>query len=273
MNAYQRASFDSALRSVVVIGLHMRPLRSAEAARRLKGVGSSFYDILKDSVAGPKGKKGFAPALGKYSCVATAALVALLELEEANSGQASANGNSFPMETLLTKINQLLDTRANAALNQSAEKYLDANNLDPGWGQLKKLATNATSDLGGPFIKERKKKDACASGRIYELLDNGRDLARRLRVLARTACEPGPLRQLPDETIDEEFGSVTMSMDFREGGGGGKSLHKMCDMVSIHSIEDTLHWIVNLLLITCYPSCSDSSSTCAECRMVRHKDE
>ena len=235
MNAYQRASFDSALRSVVVIGLHMRPLRSAEAARRLKGVGSSFYDILKDSVAGPKGKKGFAPALGKYSCVATAALVALLELEEANSGQASANGNSFPMETLLTKINQLLDTRANAALNQSAEKYLDANNLDPGWGQLKKLATNATSDLGGPFIKERKKKDACASGRIYELLDNGRDLARRLRVLARTACEPGPLRQLPDETIDEEFGSVTMSMDFREGGGGGKSLHKMCDMVSIHS--------------------------------------
>jgi hypothetical protein len=177
------------------------------------------------------------------------------------------------METLLTKINQLLDTRANAALNQSAEKYLDANNLDPGWGQLKKLATNATSDLGGPFIKERKKKDACASGRIYELLDTGRDMARRLRVLARTACEPGPLRQLPDETVDEEFGSVTMSMDFREGGGGGKSLHKMCDMVSIPSIEDILHWIVNLLLITCYPSCSDSSSTCAGCRMVRHKDE
>ena len=51
-NSYQRASFDSALRSIVVIALHMRPLRSAEATRRMKGVGSNFYDLLKESVAG-----------------------------------------------------------------------------------------------------------------------------------------------------------------------------------------------------------------------------
>jgi len=235
-NSYQRGPFDSALRSIVVISLHMRPIRSAEAAGRLKGVGSNFHDLLKESSTGPKGKKPFSPAIGKFSCVAAATLVALLGLEEDNASAASANGLSFPMEDLLRKVNELLDSRANAALNQSAEKYLDPDNLDPGFGQIKKLAsTNAAADLGGPFIKERKKKDACASGRIYELLDNGREVARALRDFARLGpAEPGPLRQLPDETVDEEFGNVTMSMDFREGGG--KNLHKMCDQLDIRRV-------------------------------------
>ena len=103
-------------------------------------------------------------------------------------------------------------------------------------------------------MKERKKKDACPSGRIYKLLgelrvlcridllhsckyfflkmyaccdlfflDSGRKLAKKLRDLARSGpAEPGPLRQLPDETVDEEFGNVTMSIDFWESGGGGR---------------------------------------------------
>jgi len=202
----------------------MRPLRSAEAARRIKGVGSNFYDLLKESVAGQKGKNPFSVAAGKFSCVSAAALVALLELEEASASAASANGRSFPLEDFIRKVNELLDPRANASMNQSAEKYLDADNLDPGFGQIKKLASsNAAAELGGPFVKERKRKDACASGRVYELLDSGREAARKLRDLARHGpAEPGPLRQLPDETVDEEFGNVTMSMDFREGGGAGK---------------------------------------------------
>ena len=48
-------------------------------------------------------------------------------------------------------------------------------------------------------------------------------MARQLRELARGGpAEPGPLRQLPDDTVDEEFGNVMMSMDYREGGGAGK---------------------------------------------------
>eukprot|EP00985_Skeletonema_marinoi_P015226 scaffold7820_cov99-Skeletonema_marinoi.AAC.1 len=246
-NSYQRASFDSALRSIVVIALHMRPLRSAEATRRMKGVGSNFYDLLKESVAGSKSKKPFEPKKGKFTCVAAAALVGLLEMEERVQRDAarvaSANGNddatlSFPMEDLIVSINSLLDSRANANLSQTAQQYLNKDNLDPGWGQVKKLcSTNAASDLGGPFMKERKRKGACSSGRVFELLDSGRSLATKLRTLAQSGpFEPGPLRQLPDESVDQEFGNVTMSMDFREGGGGGRSLHKMCDQLDIRGV-------------------------------------
>ena len=39
-NAYSKGAFDGAVRSVVALGLFLRPLRSPEAAKRLKGVGS-----------------------------------------------------------------------------------------------------------------------------------------------------------------------------------------------------------------------------------------
>ena len=109
--SYERGSFDSALRSIVVIGLHLRPLRSPEAARRIKGVGGNFYDLLKESTGGPDAKNPFVPKQHKYSCVAAAALVALLELEEENKSAVSAAAQCFPMENLILKINTLLDSR------------------------------------------------------------------------------------------------------------------------------------------------------------------
>lgn len=238
MNAYERSGYDSALRSVVALSLHLQPIRSAEAARRIKGVGTNFYDLMKESSAGTKGKTPFAPKKNKYSTVAAAALVALLELEEGNKGVASAGGQSFPMEELITAINSRLDPAANSSLNSTTEKYLEADNMDPYWTQVKRLCTaNAAADLDGPFVKERKRKTACKSGVVFELLDSGRLMAHKLRELAKAGpVEPGPLRQLPNETVDEEFGNVCMSMDCREGGGAGKSLHKMCDQLDIRGV-------------------------------------
>jgi hypothetical protein len=202
--AYERGTFDAALRSIIVICLHIRPLRSPEATRRIKGVGGNLYDLLKETTAGLDGKAPFVPRQNKYSCVAAAALVALLELEE-----ASPTSGCFSMESFISKVNELLDSRAKAALNETIEKYLDPNTLDPNWGQVKKLcSTNSNADIGGPFIKERKKKQACASGVVFELLDKGREMAIKLRDLARAPPpEPGPLRQLPNDSVDEEFGN------------------------------------------------------------------
>ena len=74
-----------------------------------------------------KSKKAFQPAVNKFSSVAAAGLVALLELEAADPTSLG----SFSMESLLGKINELLDPRCNANLNQRTEYYLDANNIDP----------------------------------------------------------------------------------------------------------------------------------------------
>lgn len=204
--SYERGTFDSALRSIIVICMHLRPLRSAEATRRIKGVGGSLYEMLKDTTTGPDAKAPFVPRQNKYSCVAAAALVALLELEEENK---SAAGQYFPMEELIKKTNQSLDSRAKATLDQPVEKYLDPNTLDPNWGQVKKLcSTNSNADLGGPFMKERKKKQACTSGVVFELLDFGREMAIKLRAIAKAPpVDPGPLRQLPSDSVDEEFGN------------------------------------------------------------------
>ena len=232
--SYERSIFDSALRSIVVLCLHLNPLRSPEAARRIKGVGGNMYEILKKSTSGPDAKPPFVPKQNKYSCVAGAALVALLELEEENmSGE-----QYFSMEDLISKVNELLDSRTKAFLNQTIEKYLDPDTLDPNWGQVKKLCyTNSSADFNGPFIKERKKKSACTSGIVFELLDIGREMAVKLREIAKAPpIEHGPLRQLPSDTVDEEFGNVTMSMDLREGGGSGKSLHKMCDHLDTRGV-------------------------------------
>ena len=204
--AFERGTFDSCLRSIIAICMHLRPLRSPEAARRIKGVGGNLYDLLKDSISGPAAKAPFVPRQNKYSCVAAAALVALLELEEDNE---SKEGQCFPMEDLIAKTNELLDPRAKANLNETVDKYLDANTLDPNWGQVKKLcSTNSNADMCGPFFKERKKKHTCSSGVVFELLNTGRDIAIKLRELARAPpVEPGPLRQLPYDNVDEEFGN------------------------------------------------------------------
>jgi hypothetical protein len=117
---YERVKFDSALRSLIVISLHMRPLQSAEAARRIKGVGGVFYaDMLKESKAGPDVRAQFVPRQNKHSCVAAAALVALLELEEEGKSVGLAP-RCFPMEDLISKVNELLDSRAKAKLDQTS---------------------------------------------------------------------------------------------------------------------------------------------------------
>jgi len=37
-------------------------------------------------------------------------------------------------------------------------------------------------------------------------------------------------------TVDERYGNVTMVMDYREGGGNSKGLHKMCDLLDEYRV-------------------------------------
>ena len=103
--------------------------------------------------------------------------------------------------------------------------------------QVKKLMFNRVSAGLEAMIKERRKKDACQSGIVFELMEHGRKTAIELKhTLGANPVEAGPLRQLASDTVDEDFGNVTMSMDFREGGGSAKSLHKMCDLLDDYRV-------------------------------------
>ena len=98
-------------------------------------------------------------------------------------------------------------------------------------------------------MKERKRKSACASGLVYELLEEGRKEALVLKNrLAQGPVPKGPLRQLASATVDEEFGNTTVVMDCREGGGGTKKLHVMCGFLDDHKIP----YVVRNLKISDY---------------------
>ena len=95
------------------------------------------------------------------------------------------------------------------------------------------------------MVKERKNKKLCASGVTFELLDEGKEVATSLqKVLRKGNTEPGQLRQLASFTVDEDYGNVTMSMDFREG----RSLHGMCDLLD----DPRLPYVVRDLKISDY---------------------
>jgi hypothetical protein len=100
-----------------------------------------------------------------------------------------------------------------------------------------------------PLIKERKKKTSCPSGILFELTDQGRGQVQVLRRIASNEpVQPGPLRQLASFFVDKAYGSVTMSMDFREGGGHTKSLHKLCDLLDEYRVP----YVVRSLKISDY---------------------
>lgn len=102
---------------------------------------------------------------------------------------------------------------------------------------------------GMKHIKERKRKGVCASGLVYELLEEGRTEAEKL--IARLAQGPvpdGPLRQLAAHTVPEEFGNVTVVIDGREGGGGGRKLHDFCEFMDNNEVP----YVVRNLQISDY---------------------
>lgn len=86
-------------------------------------------------------------------------------------------------------------------------------------------------------MKERKRKTACESGFVYELLEEGRKEAAQLKCRAAQGPTPdGPLRQLAAESVPEEFGNVTVVVDGREGGGGSRKLHDFCDFLDTNEV-------------------------------------
>ncbi len=99
------------------------------------------------------------------------------------------------------------------------------------------------------MIRQKSRKKLCNSGTVFELLDEGRRLALVLQAALNSPPPPrGPLRQLASETVDDDYGNVTLSMDFREGGGTTRKLHDMCNFLDLYKIP----YVVRNLKISDY---------------------
>jgi len=232
---HERGVLDACIRAIIILSVHPFPIRTAQAAAHLKGIGNELEVVLRESEKACKDKPYFPPN-GKFSSVAASCLVSLLEHEQSNRSEKVVP--RCTMEALIGRINQLTHHKGKMPVfPKETSYYLDKKNLDPGWMQIRKLCSSNINAGIEQMIKERKNKKLCASGVTFELLDEGKELATSLqKVVRKGIVEPGPLRQLASFTVDEDYGNVTMSMDFREGGGGSRSLHGMCDLLDDHRL-------------------------------------
>ena len=239
------------LRACVAVALHPRPLRTAERARCIDGVGDAVVKCLKDNEGRPTtGSKGAAkwypapPPPGKFSSPASAALVALLEHEEA----AGSGGPLWcSLERLLREAGGRLEDWASGSGKKrkddvdkgfaSVEAILAKNDFDPAWEQVKQL-------LAKKLVKERMFRKGVAAdecGKVYDLLPEGRAEARRLRAenLAGGVAD-GPMISSSATTTEQRqhgfSGIVKLLVDFREGGGEHNKLHKLTELLDHHAV-------------------------------------
>ncbi len=96
----------------------------------MKGVGATFLEVIK--AAEDKKQAPYNPPAGKFSSVASAALVSLFDYEN------ERNPDPCSMEELLRRINQLVHSPGQniKAFPKDITYYLDKNNLDTGWMQV-----------------------------------------------------------------------------------------------------------------------------------------
>ena len=131
MAVYNKGVFDACIRSITIIALYPFPIRTAEVASNLRGIGKELLEVLKQSQKECK-RKPFYPTEGKFSSVTAAALVSLLNYKEMEESD-----DFCPVEELITRINALVhNNRSGVLLPKEPAFYLKKQTLDPGWQQV-----------------------------------------------------------------------------------------------------------------------------------------
>ena len=225
---WEKDAFDGTVRAIMALSLRSHPVRSAEVCKEIKGIGAVLQDVLKDAVSA-EGATPYCPPKGKLSAVAPAAVLSMRQWTDSNPDEPLCT-----MEELIERVNNLLDPRAGAAMTEDVAYYLDKNNFDPGWAQIRKLCSADVNAGRDQFLRQRARKGRSTSGVVFELTDEGKVLAKQIQgMIDAGPVEPGPLRQYAKSEVSQDFKHVTLSVDFREGGGGRFNLHKMCSTLEI----------------------------------------
>ena len=131
MAVYNKGVFDACIRAITILALYPFPIRTAEVASNIKGIGKELLEVLKQSRKECK-RKPFYPPEGKFSSVTAAALVSLLNYKE-----MEGSGEFCPVEELVTRINTLVhNPRSGVLLQKEPAFYIKKETIDPGWQQV-----------------------------------------------------------------------------------------------------------------------------------------
>ena len=134
---YTKGALDRSIRAVNALALYPYPIRSAEGAKAIDGVGDDLVAALKEAANEVKKKNPpYNPPNGLFSSAAAAALVVLHDHESGKSGE----DRFMSMEDLLSKVNgKAHNTKGGKLFDRDIAYYLDSNNIDPSWMQVRKF--------------------------------------------------------------------------------------------------------------------------------------
>ena len=138
--AHLRCTFDATIRAIIILSLRETPIRTPYAISRMKGIGREFLKVCQEAEKNARNQRPYIPLYGKFSAVAPAVLVALLEYEKEQEqeqmGVEEQDKECCTLEELLTRIKPLVDFQRGTGLNEPLSYYLDKDTLDPDFTQV-----------------------------------------------------------------------------------------------------------------------------------------
>ena len=268
--SFERPKLDAVAKRVVRLAVGTdHPVRSLEELVRTSGgTGSSSvnaYNKVRDDFRQELAQGGFdrlitpvvttAPTTStssssssnnqRYYSISEACLVTLLMHAETARGPGSGTTDELLPAALVEKENWMALVDMIPAIDRKllpvcpgrltrrddpdwgAEHYLQQSTRSMEFLQVSKLESKDV----GPFIKRHSVKGSIH----YELLPAGYE--RALRIRTRQFPEPeghyrcSKIRSLQE--VDPKYPNICLGVDLREGGGGAKTLHQMCNTLEM----------------------------------------
>lgn len=172
--------------------------------------------------------------INKFYSITEACLVAL----SMSVASMPIESTWVPLSDLIPRIDSLLDPMVPGKLTRrgmednGAGHYLESSTRSIEFLQIKKLEVK----LGdcGPYIKRHRVKGEVQ----YELLPEGLTVAEKIRAREFPA-PPGAYRCSKIESlrdVDDDYKTICVGVDYREGGGGTCTLHRMCNTLDIKRV-------------------------------------
>lgn len=254
--SHDRPKLDSMAKRVVRLAVSQYPIRSLEEYVTLGATAVSTNMQHRNTIREELDQGGFDQIATRaesvlpharhaaYYSIAEACLVTLLAHAETRAAALGCDVELLlqeeemwvPLTVLIPAIDRILRPECPGRLTCTADEdfgaeyYLQQSTRSMEFLQISKLECSLGKE-GGPFIKQRKRKSKV----LYELLRAGYEAAVRIRS-RQFPAPPGHYRcsKIANvDQVDKRYPNICLGVDLREGGGGAKTLHQMCNKLDM----------------------------------------